>query len=374
MYKLSRLLLILALLLGSYSLAIFIVAGWPATGYMMVIMMLLRVARKRHVRLTTLGRARWADESDLRRAGMVGAPSGLILGRLPARSRFGWKFGQLLKGNLSATALGPGLWAKEAPLIRLPQAIHTLVVGPTGGGKGVSIVIPTLKTFSESCVVLDLKGEAARLTAHLRHAMGHKVVLLDPYQMVTQRPDQFNPLDFIDKDNPQAIDECNDLANALVIRSSGEKEPHWADSAEAYIAAITAMVVNHGSKERGSRSLATVREVLSHPKKLEMAIKLMTESDAWGGHLAQMGGQLMHFVDKEKSSVLSSALRHVRFLGTPAISTSTACSTFNPADLRNGRMTVFLILGPEHLRAQAGLMRLWVGSLLRSCVRGGLQS
>ena len=36
-------------------------------------------------------------------------------------------------------------------------------------------------------------------------------------------------------------------------------------------------------------------------------------------------------------------------------------------------MTVYLILPPEHQRAQSPLLRMWIGSLLRAVVRGGLQ-
>ena len=36
-------------------------------------------------------------------------------------------------------------------------------------------------------------------------------------------------------------------------------------------------------------------------------------------------------------------------------------------------MTVYLVLDPQHVRAQQALLRLWIGSLLRAVVRGGLQ-
>ena len=101
----------------------------------------------------------------------------------------------------------------------------------------------------------------------------------------------------------------------------------------------------HG--EAKTRSVLNVREILSRPKSFELATCLMTESGEWGGALAQMGGQLLHFTDKEKASVLSSTLRHLRFLGTPAVAASTATSTFDPADLRRGKMTAFCILPPE---------------------------
>ncbi len=36
-------------------------------------------------------------------------------------------------------------------------------------------------------------------------------------------------------------------------------------------------------------------------------------------------------------------------------------------------MTVYLVLPPDHMRAQSGLLRLWVDSMMRAVVRGGLQ-
>jgi type IV secretion system protein VirD4 len=190
---------------------------------------------------------------------------------------------------------------------------------------------------------------------------------------LNRQSDTFNPLDFIDENGQFAIDECNDLADALVVRAPDEREPHWNASATAYIAAVIAMVVMYGDREKGTRSLQTVREILSSPQKLDMAIKLMSESQKWGGLLSQMGGQLLHFVDREKSSVLSTALRHLRFLGTPAVAESTASSSFDPADFRKGKLTIFLVVPPDKLNAQAGLVRAWIGSMLRACVRGGLQ-
>ena len=44
-----------------------------------------------------------------------------------------------------------------------------------------------------------------------------------------------------------------------------------------------------------------------------------------------------------------------------------------PADLVKRKMTVYLVLPPEHVRAQQALLRLWIGSMLRACVKGGLQ-
>jgi type IV secretion system protein VirD4 len=353
----TRLFGVFSKLAAAYCAMLIFLLAWPASALALVaVVVWWRKRRKRQ--LTDLGSARWAEAADLLRSGMLGATRGLILGRLPQRHRF---FGSTIAGIRHSDAL-----------VRLPHAVHVAIFGPTGAGKGVSFVLPTLLTNPESCVVLDFKGELARQTAeHRRKRFGHQVALLDPYCTVTATPDSFDPLDFIKEGHPLALDDCNDLAGALVVRSGDEKDPHWADSAEACIAAVTATVVGYGKPDM--RSLQTVREILSHPERLELAIKLMRESDLWNGMLAQLGGQLTHFADKEKASVLSSTLRHLRFLGTPAVAATTSSSTFDPAQLRRGKLTVYLILPPDRAAAQAGLLRMWVGSMLRACVREGLQ-
>jgi type IV secretion system protein VirD4 len=218
---------------------------------------------------------------------------------------------------------------------------------------------------------VDFKGELAAATMKRRRRMGHRIVLLDPYRMVTNSPDTFNPLQFIDKNSPYAIDEIRDLAESQVIRTGQEKEPHWNDVAEAWLGAMTAAVVQYGDAD--DRSLQTVRGLLSDPQKMEMAIKLLCGSDAWQGMLARMGHQLTHFKDKELGSTLTTVNRHLRYLDTLAVAASTRTSSFDPSGLVRGKMTVYLVLPPEHARAQSPLLRMWISSMLRAVVRGGLQ-
>ncbi len=101
------------------------------------------------------------------------------------------------------------------------------------------------------------------------------------------------------------------------------------------------------------------------------AVQLLCVSE--DEYLARMGHQLTQFKDKELSSVLTTTNRFLRFLDTPAIAASTRTSSFDPTGLRGGKMTVYLVLPPEHMRACMGLLRLWVGALMRAVVRGGLQ-
>jgi type IV secretion system protein VirD4 len=162
------------------------------------------------------------------------------------------------------------------------------------------------------------------------------------------------------------------MANAMVIRTGEEKDPHWVDSAETWISAMLAAVAYYG--QQGDRSLQTVRTLLSNPAKMEAIIRLMCESpDAWSGMLARMGYQLTRFKDNELASSLTTVSRFLKFLDTIAVAENSEESTFDPADLVKRNMTVYLVLPPQHVRAQQALLRLWIGTMLRAVVKGGLQ-
>jgi type IV secretion system protein VirD4 len=372
---LCRYMLIIGVILLGYCLVLvgFAMPGVTAIGLACLTAYVAKHGRKR---LTTLGSARWAAASDLHKAGMLDGKSGLILGRLTeTRRRLLPALIALVDKRVDAfTACWQFLAAlrKSGSVLVKLNPVHVAVFAPTGVGKGVSMVVPFLETCPDSCVVMDFKGELARLTADRRRAMGHNVRIIDPYMQVTRKPDTLNPLDGIDRNSPLAIDECRDMANALVIRTGEEKDPHWVDSAETFISAMLAAVAYYG--EQGERSLQTVRTLLSNPAKMDAIIRLMCESgNAWSGMLARMGHQLTRFQGNELASCHTTVSRFLKFLDTIAVAENTNGSTFNPADLVKRKTTVYLVLPPEHVRAQQALLRLWIGSMLRAVVKGGLE-
>jgi type IV secretion system protein VirD4 len=183
--------------------------------------------------------------------------------------------------------------------VRLSNAVHTAIFAPTGVGKGVSCVVPFLLTTPEPCFVLDVKdGELARLTGETRRSMGRKVHIMDPYHCVTNAPATLNPVQFIDKNSPYALDDSRDIAAEIVERSQEKGDGvHFLDNAEAGIAAAIATVVEYG--EAHEKSLQAVCDIVSSPEKWAKAIALMTRFPAQGGMLARMGGNLRHLKDRE---------------------------------------------------------------------------
>lgn len=365
MFKLFRCTLI-GIVIAAASFALIAAMLYPPALIGVVVVTLWKSGMLRR-RSTDHGTARWADVNDVEP--MLGG-HGLILGRMQGRIHRIRAIRLLFNFRLSSREACQRFLATES-VLRLNNTTHVAAFSPTGGGKGVSLVIPHLLTCPDSMVVVDFKGENCRLTARARRAMGHRVVILDPYHITTREPDTFNPLDFIDKDSVTALDDCRDLAEALVVQPGQEKEPHWAQSAEAWIASMIALVVTKLQGE--GKSLQTVRTLLTDPEKMQAAIRAMCLSDEMDGMLSRLGHQLTQFKDKELASTLTTVQRFMRFLDTTVIAESTQRSSFDPADLLRGKMTIYLVLPPDRVRAQSPLLRLWISSFLRAVIRGGLQ-
>ncbi len=372
MYSLLRCVLIITVLCMAY-LAALMMYFMPYISIAIGLLLLWTVCKKT-LRSNAHGTARWATPSDIPHM-LEG--DGLIVGHIEGRlSRFSG-LRELISPRTTSRAaclkfLGAFQRRPPKQLVRLTQAVHTAVFAPTGAGKGVSCVVPFVLTCPDSMVIYDVKGEIAILTAQARRKMGHRVVVIDPYKVTTQEPDSFNPLDFIDKDSETALDDIRDLAAALVVRNGQEKEPHWSDSAEVWIAAMVATVVCFA--ENADKSLQSVRALLTNPERMQAAIKMMCESDEMEGMLSRLGFQLGQFKDKELGSTLTTTNRFLRFLDTTAIAESTKQSSFDPADLLTKKVTVYLVLPPDRMRAQTALVRMWMSSLLRAVVKGGLQT
>ncbi|HZZ80789.1 MAG TPA: type IV secretory system conjugative DNA transfer family protein [Gemmataceae bacterium] len=376
-YRFIRFLLILTVVGGIYCLCA-AAMRWTACAVVLVVI-LAWVSAKRGYLWTAFGTSRWAGVGDLARKGMIGGTTGLAIGHLDEGS-------QVSRVEVARALFDPGIDSrtacrdfleyrrgkqKKGDVVRLARSVHTAVFAPTGVGKGINFVLPFLLSCKDSAIVIDFKGENARLTVTQRKQFGHRCVLLDPFNVVTQTPDCLNVLDGIDGDSQTAMDEVRDLANAMVIRTGQEKEPHWNDMAEALICGMIAVTVCYGPA--GERSLQTVREFVADTEKFKKAVELMCASDKWDGLLKRLGNQLKQIQDKELNSTLTTANRHLRFLDTIAVARSTKVSSFEPSDIIKGQMSAFLILPPDHMRAQSSLLRLWITAFMRASVKGGLQ-
>jgi type IV secretion system protein VirD4 len=304
--------------------------------FLLAVAIAVHIARRWRPSQTAFGSACWASDQALKAAGMFGE-TGLILGR-----------------------------TKRGKLIRAVNYCHVLLVGATGAGKGVSVIIPNLLSYYRGSIVcFDTKGDLFATCHRRRRARGERIIRLAPFNGGN---DCLNPLDMIGKDSPVLIDSARAMAEALVVRQGTEHDPHWNDKAVQVIGAVLVLVLLRF--EGADRSLNSVQEIASDPRLLAVAADKLREM---GGIPMRLGNQLGVLFDpgqpgalsKEGAGVLSTVARHLAFLDSELTASTVAKSTFDPAVLLRPGTTLFLQIPPDQLEAQKGLLRCWISTLVR---------
>jgi len=252
--------------------------------------------------------------------------------------------------------------------LRYDGPAHLITLAPTRAGKGVGTVIPNLLAAERSVLVIDPKGENARIAGEARRRFG-TVHVLDPFEVSGHPSAAYNPLDRLTPDSLDLGEDAASLTEALVMDPPGQvTEAHWNEEAKAILGGLIMFCVCHEDPNR--RTLATVREYLTlPPEKLRALLELMQDSDEAGGLIARAANRFLGKADREAASVLSNAQRHTHFLDSPRIAKCLARSDFAFSDLRHRITSVFLVLPPNRMDAYSRWLRLLVSQALQDIAR-----
>jgi len=267
-------------------------------------------------------------------------------------------------GNTAGFTLGRAIEVPATHDSRFRYMGHVLTCAPTGSGKGVGAVIPNLLEYPGSALVLDIKGENYAVTGAAREAMGHKVFVLDPFA-VTGKGCAFNWLDMLDVNSPDVVGQASALADMLVV--SEKAGDHWDETAKEL---LRGLLVYTASLPLDRRHMGELRRLITGPATdLEFVLEDMAASDAAFGVVARTANAFLAKADKERSGVLSSAIRHTAFLDDPRIAASLCRSDFDLSRLKAERMTIYIVIPPARLAANARYMRGFIGLAFEAMTR-----
>jgi type IV secretion system protein VirD4 len=278
---------------------------------------------------------------------------------------FGWSQRQAAKPAMGFTARSHAEPPPFAPtLLADDSEAHVLVVAPTGAGKGRNFIIPNLLSTVSPCIVLDIKGEAARVTARYRRAIGHDVVILDPFHIATDKPASLNPLDRVTNNPGTVADEAFMLASLLSEGRRFEKDSFWDDHGEALLAGLfTHVATSTGLK---SRALGDIWKLLAaNDFVYTIAVLLDNAKDLHPFARQQLVAFLGHEGDKVRTSVLSVAQQHMRIFAREAVQRSVAKTSFDLTKVTSGApLTVYIVIPPTKIVSHGLLLRMWLSTLL----------
>ncbi|SES21352.1 type IV secretion system protein VirD4 [Tranquillimonas rosea] len=281
-------------------------------------------------------------------------------------------------------------------LIGIADDRHLMTVAGSRGGKSVAI-IGNLLCYRGPVMCTDPKAELASITAAQRARLGQKVCILDPFERcapdVAKYRTSYNPLSVLDPDSDTIIEDAGLIADALVIASPDQKEPHWDESARNFIEGLILHIVT-ASEFAGARNLITVRTLIrdaliAEPRaaldpdlegfcKIEYAMlsnaERLKEHDEFNPVALAIEGAARDFYDKgdsERSSVLSTVRRHTKFLDYKAMHRVLSGHDFSLDELKTHEhgLSIYLCLPAGRLTSCARWLRMFIYQMLDSVER-----
>jgi type IV secretion system protein VirD4 len=294
-------------------------------------------ARFRHETSSAFGTAHWAYRRDLKRNGFFGS-KGIILGR---------SNGRLLRHDFDR---------------------HLLTLAPNRAGKGVSSIIPNLLTWPGSAVVIDPKGENAIVTARRRREMGQSVHVLDPWGITGLACGKFNPLLSLAPNSPDLVEDAALLADGLVLPGTKADDEFWNGEARSLLAGLLMHLVT--TQLPADCHLAAMRALLTLGEKdFAELLEGMQANNAAHGLVKRTAQRIVQKSERELSGVISTAQAQTHFLDSPRMEDVLSVSSFDPSELKSGRMTIYLVLPAERLATHGRWLRLVIGFCLAALTR-----
>ena len=254
---------------------------------------------------------------------------------------------------------------------------HAITIAGSGSGKGTSVVIPNLKRWPHSTLVIDPKGENARETYADRMAMGHAVHVIDPFEtegIPAQIRSTFNPLSMLDPDSLTGGSDLSSLGASL-IKKSNPQHAQWDDTAGEILAGIIGFVVSDAPEEQQTLSQARDFLMQSNDSLLEDAGH-MQASDAFDGVVQHAGKLIEAALTSDKGiekDALNQARQQTKWLGMRAFKNVLGSTSFDLKDIANGKTSVFLVLPSDLLDEHGAFLKLFVQASLKVMQKAGTE-
>ena len=289
------------------------------------------------------------------------------------------------------------LGAVDDQLVGLKDDRHLLTIAGSRAGKGISAIVPNLLLYTGSVLVIDPKGENARLTAERRGqgrnvpsgGLGQDVFVIDPFGVSGVAEEYlagFNPLADLNPHSEDFIDECDAIADALVVQEGKGQNEYFYDAARLVLRGYIAWVVAH--PDIRDTSLNEVKRLLFLPRGIQpisedskipdvneasltfeqLSALMMGDPRFAHGIPFEAASTLLSLGDREFGSVMSTIRNQIAFISSPPMARTLADRGRSPNLLswKHGKQSVYLCLPAGRMHRHFRLFRLFINRLLNA--------
>ena len=264
---------------------------------------------------------------------------------------------------------------------------HVALFAPTGSGKGVGLIVPTLLSWTESIFVLDIKGENYAISSGWRKKHTNSLVFrFDPANKFNSCA--WNPLEEIRFKTHYQIGDAQNIALMLIDEDGKGLKGHWMTAAHEMLYGVILHALYKSSKVGRPPCLLDCALMLTgtgdfkapispgpedqhdpKPTASSLFSEMMnaTLPDDESAQQAQelinsVGSRFYGTASKELSSIISTALNALTLYRDSTIGTNTSHSDFKIADLmdHDRPVSLYFVTNPNDLVRLKSLARLLI--------------
>lgn len=285
------------------------------------------------------GAARFANTAEIRKAGLLDP-----------------------KGGLDKTIL---VGKKNGRYLTYGGYQFVILAAPTRSGKGVGIVVPNSLNYSDSLVVLDIKGENFDITSGFRAKHGQKVYLFAPFDEagVTHR---YNPLEYISDDPAQRLGDIDAIGTAL-YSGGNQNDKFWSENAKDLFRGLCLFVLERKDLPKTFGEILRQASGKGKPLKEYIFEELKKAQDT--GH--PFSNACIDCLNRVLSNSENTLAGIVATFGTPLlifqnprVDLATSANDFDLREVRRERMSIYFKMPPNKLKEGSVLVNLFFDQLL----------
>ena len=285
------------------------------------------------------GAARFANTAEIRKAGLLDP-----------------------KGGLDKTIL---VGKKNGRYLTYGGYQFVILAAPTRSGKGVGIVVPNCLNYSDSLVVLDIKGENFDITSGFRAKHGQKVYLFAPFDEagVTHR---YNPLEYISDDPAQRLGDIDAIGTAL-YSGGNQNDKFWSENAKDLFRGLCFFVLERKDLPKTFGEILRQASGKGKPLKEYIFEELKKAQDT--GH--PFSNACIDCLNRVLSNSENTLAGIVATFGTPLlifqnprVDLATSANDFDLREVRRERMSIYFKMPPNKLKEGSVLVNLFFDQIL----------
>ncbi len=285
------------------------------------------------------GAARFANTAEIRKAGLLDP-----------------------KGGLEKTIL---VGKKNGRYLTYGGYQFVILAAPTRSGKGVGIVVPNCLNYSDSLVVLDIKGENFDITSGFRAKHGQKVYLFAPFDEagVTHR---YNPLEYISDDPAQRLGDIDAIGTAL-YSGGNQNDKFWSENAKDLFRGLCLFVLERKDLPKTFGEILRQASGKGKPLKEYIFEELKKAQDA--GHPFSNAcidclNRVLSNSENTLAGIVSTFGTPLLIFQNPRVDLATSANDFDLREVRRERMSIYFKMPPNKLKEGSVLVNLFFDQLL----------